>query len=179
MGSLTVPRRQLLRGFASFAVCAPAVVRSPSLMGVSARFCGSYHATPPWAATQEALALLQHEMERRFAEALFGPENISAEGENAVLTRRPVVGEAKLTALWEPRMLFGPRGSPPKPLDELPAEARADLFRCSNHRRASPRRPGRPNLPASRAERALHAPFDIPSRSWNMTSAWSLDYARG
>jgi hypothetical protein len=128
MGSLTVPRRQLLRGFASFAVCAPAVVRSPSLMGVSARFCGSYHATPPWAATQEALALLQHEMERRFAEALFGPENISAEGENAVLTRRPVVGEAKLTALWELRMLFGPRGSPPKPLDELPAEARADLF---------------------------------------------------
>jgi hypothetical protein len=97
-------------------------------MGVSARFCGSYHATPAWAATQEALALLQHEMERRLAETLFGAEHLSAESENAVLTRRPVVGEAKLTALWELRMLFGPRGSPPKPLEELPAEARAGLF---------------------------------------------------
>jgi hypothetical protein len=127
MGSLTVPRRQFLRGLVSLTVCAPAVVRAPSLMGVSARFCGSY-ATPPWAATQEALALLQHEMERRFAETLFGPENISAERENSILTRRPVVGKAKLTALWELRMLFGPRGSPPRSFDELPAEARAGLF---------------------------------------------------
>ena len=53
---------------------------------------------------------------------------LSAEGENSILTRRPVVGEAKLTALWELRMLFGPRGSPPMPLEELPAEARAGLF---------------------------------------------------
>jgi hypothetical protein len=128
MGSRNVPRRQLLRGFASLAVCAPAVVHAPSLMGVSARFCGSYHATPPWAATQEALALLQHEMERRLAETLFGAEHLSAESENADLTRRPLVGEAKLTALWELRMLFGPRGSPPKPLEELPAEARAGLL---------------------------------------------------
>ena len=129
MGSLTVPRRQFLRGIASLAVCAPAVVRAPSLMGVSARFCGSYRATPPWTAPQEALALLQHEMERRFAETLFGAENLSAEAENSVLSRRPVIAEAKITELWELRTLFGPRGSPPKPLEDLPAEVRAGL--CS------------------------------------------------
>ena len=128
MGSLAIPRRRFLRGLASLAVCAPAVVRAPSLMGVSARFWGSYHATPPWAATQEALALLQHEMERRFAEMLFGAENLSAEFENSVLTRRPVIAEAKITELWELRTLFGPRGSPPRSLEELPAEARAGLF---------------------------------------------------
>jgi hypothetical protein len=126
MGSLTVPRRQLLRGIASLAVCAPAVVRASSLMGVSARFCGSYYATPPWAATQEALALLQHEMERRFAETLFGAENLSAEAENFVLSRNSVVAEAKITALWELRTLFGPRGSRPK-LEDLPAEVRSGL----------------------------------------------------
>jgi hypothetical protein len=126
MGSLTVQRRQFLRGLGSLAVCAPAVVRAPSLMGVSARFCWSSSAAPPWTAPQEALALLQHEMERRFAETLFGPENISAEGENSVLTPSPVA-EAKTTALWELRTLFGPRGSPPKPLEDLPAEVRAGL----------------------------------------------------
>jgi hypothetical protein len=126
MGSLTVQRRQFLRGLGSLAVCAPAVVRAPSLMGVSARFCGSPHVTPACAATQDALALLQYEMERRFAETLFGPENISAEGENSILTPSPVA-EAKTTALWELRTLFGPRGSPPKPLEDLPAEVRAGL----------------------------------------------------
>ena len=131
MGSLTVPRRQLLRGFASLAVCAPAVVCASKLMQVSARFCGSSRVIPACAATQEALSLLQHEMERRLAETLFGAERLSAESENAVLTQLPLVGEAKLTALWELRMLFGPRGSPPKPLEKLPAqgaEARAGLF---------------------------------------------------
>ena len=44
------------------------------------------------------------------------------EAEIAVLTRSPVVAEAKITALWELRTLFGPRGSPPKPLEDLPAE---------------------------------------------------------
>ena len=127
MGSLIVPRRQFLRGLASLGVCAPAVVRASSLMGVSARFCWSSRAAPPWAASQEALALLQHEMERRFAETLFGAENLSAEAEGAVLSRSPVVAEAKITALWELRTLFGPRGSPPKALEELPAEVRAGL----------------------------------------------------
>ena len=37
-GLVIVPRRQFLRGLASLAVCAPAVVRASSLMGVSARF---------------------------------------------------------------------------------------------------------------------------------------------
>jgi hypothetical protein len=128
MGSLIVPRRQFLRGLASLAVCAPAVVRASTLMGVRARFCGSSRAAPPWAAAQDALALLQHEMERRFAETLFGAENLSAEAENSVLTRSPLVAEAKITALWELRTSFGPRGAPPKPLEDLPAEVRADLF---------------------------------------------------
>jgi hypothetical protein len=95
-------------------------------MGVSARFCRSSHAAPPWTIPQEALALLQHEMERRFTETLFGAENISAEGENTVLTPS-LVAEAKTTALWELRTLFGPRGSPPKPLEDLPAEVRVGL----------------------------------------------------
>jgi hypothetical protein len=128
MGPLIVPRRQFLRSLASLAVCAPAVVRASNLMEVSARFCRPSHATPPLAAAQDALALLQHEMERRFAETLFGAENLSAEAENFVLSRNSLVAEAKITALWELRTLFGPRGSPPKPLEELPAEARAGLL---------------------------------------------------
>jgi hypothetical protein len=127
MGSLTVPRRQFLRGLASLAVCAPAVVRASSLMGISTRFCWSSRAAPPWTAPQEALALLQHEMERRFTETLFGAENLSAEAEDCVMSQGPVVAEAKTTELWELRTLFGPRGSPPKPLDDLPAEVRAGL----------------------------------------------------
>jgi hypothetical protein len=128
MGSLIIPRRQFLRGLASLAVCAPAVVRASNLMGVSARFCVSAPAFPPWATTQDALALLQHEMERRFAETLFGEDSRSAEAESGAPTRSPVVAEAKITALWELRMSFGPRGSPPKPLEDLPAEVRAGLF---------------------------------------------------
>ena len=127
MRSLAVTRRQFLRGLASLAVCAPAVVRAPSLMGISARFCWSSRAAPPWTAPQEALALLQHEMERRFTETLFGAENLSAEAEDCVMSQGPVVAEAKTTELWELRTLFGPRGSPPKPLDDLPAEVRAGL----------------------------------------------------
>ena len=127
MGSLTVPRRQFLLGFASLGVCAPAVVRAPSLMGVSARFCWSSRAAPPWTASQEALALLQHEMERRFTETLFGAENLSAEAEGYVMSQDPVVAEAKITELWQLRTLFGPRGSPPKALEDLPAEIRACL----------------------------------------------------
>jgi hypothetical protein len=130
MRSLVVPRRRFLRGLASLGVCVPAVVRASSLMQVSARFCGSSHTAPPWAATQDALALLQQEMERRFAEALFGAETPSAEAENSVVTRRPVLAETKITALWELRTSFGPRGSPPKSFAELPAEVRANLFRC-------------------------------------------------
>jgi hypothetical protein len=97
-------------------------------MHVSARFCRLSRVTPTRAATQEALALLQHEMERRFAETLFGEENVPAEPERPVLVRRAPVAEAKTTALWEMRTLFGPRGSPPRPLEDLPAEVRAILF---------------------------------------------------
>ena len=98
-------------------------------MGVSARFCWSSRAAPRWTAPQEAPALLQHEMERRFTETLFGAQNLSAETEGCVVSQGPVVAEAKTTELWELRTLFGPRGSPPKPLEDLPAEVRAGL--CS------------------------------------------------
>ena len=127
MSSLIVPRRRFLQGLATFAVSAPAVVRASSLMGISARFCISARAAQPWATTQDALAWLQHEMERRFAETLFGSGSLSEEAENAGPTRSPVVAEAKITALWELRTWFGPRGSPPKPIDELPAEVQAGL----------------------------------------------------
>jgi hypothetical protein len=127
MSSLIVPRRRFLQGLATFAVSAPAVVRASSLMGISARFCISARAAQPRATTQDALAWLQHEMERRFAETLFGSEGLSEEAENAGPTRSPVVAEAKITALWELRTWFGPRGSPPKPIDELPAEVQAGL----------------------------------------------------
>lgn len=127
MVSLIVPRRRLLRGLASLAICAPAVVRASSLMAVSARFCGPCLATLPWTASQEALALLQHEMERRLAETLFGPESFSAGADISALARRPMIAEAKMTELWELRTLFGPRGSPPKLLEDLPAEVRAGL----------------------------------------------------
>ena len=130
MSSFVVPRRRFLRGLASLGVHAPAVVRASSLMQVSARFCGSSPLPPPWAAAQDALALLQQEMERRFAETLFGSETLSAEGENSIVTWLPVLAETKITALWELLTSFGPRGSPPKSFAELPAEVRANLFRC-------------------------------------------------
>src|SRR6516165_6616689 len=118
MSSLIVPRRGFLRGLASAAICAPAVVRASSLMAISAKFCGSTGVIPPWATPQEALAWLQHEIERRFAETLFGQEGLLAEAEGDVPTWNPVVAEAKITALWELRMRFGPRGSPPGRLEE-------------------------------------------------------------
>ncbi len=127
MGSVVVPRRRFLRGLAALGVCAPAVVRASSLMGVSAKFCRLSYATPTRAATRDALALLQHEMERRFTETLFGEESVQVEPEPVLAGRAPVA-EAKITALWELRMLFGPRGSPPRPLEDLPADARANLF---------------------------------------------------
>jgi hypothetical protein len=126
VGSLIVRRRGFLLGFASFVVCGPAVVRASSIMPVSARFSGSALVIPPWP-TEDALARLQHEMERRFAETLFGAEVLSTEAETSLLARSPAVAEAKITALWELRTLFGPRGSPPKALEDLPAEVRAGL----------------------------------------------------
>ena len=128
MSSLTVPRRQFLRGLASAAVCAPGIVRASSLMRISARHCVFAPPASSWATTHDALAVLQHEMERQFAETLFGAESLSAEAENGVPTRNSIVAGAKITALWELRTWFGPRGAPPKPFEELPAEVRAGLF---------------------------------------------------
>jgi hypothetical protein len=148
MGSLVVPRRRFLRGLASLTVFAPAVVRASSLMEVSARFCGSSHTAPPWPATRDALALLQQEMERRFAETLFGAETLSAQAENSFMTERRVLAEIKITALWELRTSFGPRGSPPKSLAELPTEVLANLFRCLEPTPTQTLSRGRRGLPA-------------------------------
>jgi hypothetical protein len=126
MGSLIAPRRQFLRGLASLAVCAPAIVHASNLMGISAKFWAPSNVTSHWP-TEDALALLQHEMERRFAEMLFGAEAFSTEAETSLPALAPVAAEAKLTALWELRTSFGPRGSPPKPLEDLPPEVRAGL----------------------------------------------------
>ena len=127
MDSFIGPRRQFLRGLVSLSVCAPSVVRASSLMGVSARFCRSFNAAPLWP-TADALALLQHEMERRFTETLFGPQNLSAEDEGALPPGSPALADARITALWELRTRFGPRGAPLKPLAQMPAEVRAGLF---------------------------------------------------
>jgi hypothetical protein len=128
MNSLIVPRRQFLRGLASLAVCAPTVVRASSLMGISARFCVSARLSPPWTTTEGVLALLQHEMDHRFAETLFGEDSLPADADHDVPHGSPLVAKAHMTALWELRTLFGPRGSPPKPLEDLPPEVRAGLF---------------------------------------------------
>jgi hypothetical protein len=127
MSSLIVPRRRFLLSLASVAVCGPVVVRASSLMRVSARYCVSAEAVPSWVTTQDALALLQHEMERRFDERLFGAASLPAEDEYIAPIPSPVIAEAKITALWELRTLFGPRGSPPKPLEDLPVEVRSGL----------------------------------------------------
>jgi hypothetical protein len=127
MSSLIVPRRRFLQGLASAAVCAPSVVRASSLMAISAKFSGPAGPAPLWATTQEALVLLQRALEYRFAETLFGQEGLSTEAEDAAPAVGPVVAEAKITALWELRTWFGPRGSPPKPFEELPAEVQAAL----------------------------------------------------
>lgn len=127
MDSLIVPRRRFLQGLASATVCAPAVVRASSLMAVSSKFSDAASAAPQWATTQESLALLQRALDYRFVETLFGEEALSAEAEEAVLTLRPAVAEAKTTALWKLRTWFGPRGSPPTPFEELPAEVQAAL----------------------------------------------------
>ena len=128
MGSLVAPRRQFLCGLAAAAICAPAVVRASSLMNVSARFCASAGAASSWGTTEEVVACLQHEMERRFAETLFGAENLSSDAEIAHLAWRPIVADARITALWELRTRFGLRGARPKPLEEIPAEMRASLL---------------------------------------------------
>jgi hypothetical protein len=127
MGSLTVPRRRFLQGLASAALCAPSVVRASSLMAISAKFSGSASAAPAWAAARVTPALLQQALELRFSETLFGEEGLLAEAQGAVPIFSPVVMEARITALWELRSWFGPRGSPPGPFEELPTEVQAAL----------------------------------------------------
>ncbi len=179
MSSLIVARRQFLQGVASAAVCAPGIVRASSLMRISARHCVFAPPASLWATTQDALAVLQHEMERRFAETLFGAESLSAEAENGVPTRNSIVAGAKITALWELRTWFGSRGSPPKPFEELPAEVQASLFSMFGTPPTYPLNHGQGGFPASPRARALRAPFDNPSRSWDITQARSLDLDRG
>jgi hypothetical protein len=128
MGSLVVPRRKFLRGLAAAGVFAPAVVRASSLMEISARFSVSTSGAAPRATTHDVLAWLQHEMERRFVETLFGPQNLAAEAEDGPPRFGPFVVDAKITALWELRTRFGLKGAPPKPLDQMPVDVRAGLL---------------------------------------------------
>ncbi len=179
MGPRIIPRRQLLQAFASLAVCAPAVVRAPSLMGISARFCGSYRATPPWTAPQEALALLQHEMERRFAETLFGAENISAEAENPVLTGRPLSQKRRLPSCGSCERCSGLEVRPPSRSKICQPKSGRVFLRCLGAAQMQALGRGRRGSPARQCAQAFSALFDNPSRSWNMASARSLDYARG
>jgi len=67
-------------------------------------------------------------MERRFDEALFGAAVLSADDYDLTPMRSPFAAQMKITALWELRTRFGPRGARPKSFQELPAEAQADLF---------------------------------------------------
>jgi hypothetical protein len=181
MGSLVVPRRRLLEGLAALAVCAPAVVRASNVMQVSARFSVRSDATPSWPGNQDALAMLQNEMERRFAETLFGASGLSAEveKENVDPGCSPMVTEAKLTALWELRMLFGPRGSPPRALEDLPVEVRVALASMFGSRGEGSSEPAAARFSDFAHPEISCALFDNPSRSWNMTRVRSLDYARG
>jgi hypothetical protein len=67
-------------------------------------------------------------MERRFDETLFGAARLPAEDKYIAPVPSRVFAEAKTTALWEFRTWFGPRGSPPRLLQELPANVHANLF---------------------------------------------------
>ena len=127
MGSLLVPRRRFLRGIGSLVVCAPAVVRSPSLMRISAKFCVSDEFVRPWATTET----LSPGSRKKWS--VDSPKRCLARivahwRRKRSHARSPVVAEAKITALWELRTWFGPRGPPPKPFEDLPAEVRAGLL---------------------------------------------------
>jgi hypothetical protein len=143
MTSLVLPRRRFLFSLASVALCAPAVVRASSLMRISAE-SGPLAVVEPWATAVEAQAWVQHEMERRFTETLFGRENFSCARPGASGRSLAVAGR-QITGLWELRSWFGPRivsqgsgsarasvlseaRSSPKRFAELPAEVRAGIF---------------------------------------------------
>jgi hypothetical protein len=95
------------------------------------------------------------------------------------MTLSPVVADAKITALWELRTRFGPRGSPPKLLEELPADVWAGLFSMVGAPSGAYFEDRSARLSSSEARKNICAPFDNPSRSWNMDRARSLDLDRG
>lgn len=106
-------------------------------------------------------------------------ETLSAEAESSIATRRPVLAETKITALWELRTSFGPRGSPPNRSQSCPPKFGPIFFDVWSLPRRRVRAVGGADLRLHSVAQARRAPFDNPSRSWNMTSARSLDYARG
>ena len=166
MSSLIVPRRQFLQGLASAVVCAPAVVRASSLMAVSARFSVS---AGPRSAMGDAPRKRSPAAARNGASIrrnAVWPEGLSAEAEDAVPTRSPVVAEAKIThcGSCEPgsdlevrrpnRSKSCPLKCGPRLLDVGPLLALA-LDRARGFRGFASRK-------------ARCAPFDNPLRSWNM-----------
>ena len=66
--------------------------------------------------------------EWRFDETLFGAGRLPEEDEYIAPSRDPGGAEAKITALWELRSWFGPRGSPPRPFEELPPKRRPNYL---------------------------------------------------
>jgi hypothetical protein len=141
MISLVLRRRQFLSGMASLAICAPAIVRASSLMPVSTKHLGS---VAPWATAEEALGWVQRELERRFADLLFGEENSSSTDDGVAPNESLAIADLKTTALWELRTRLSPYVSrppdlyragsvidwaewKPRPFAELPAHIQASV----------------------------------------------------
>jgi hypothetical protein len=114
------------------------------LMRISAEF-GSSSAAAPWATAEEAVAWVQHEMERRFAQVMFDQAGSPRAERGAVPVRSYAAADPKITELWRLRTWFGDRNivsqrsefaddwvlretrSARKPFAELPAEVQAGI----------------------------------------------------
>jgi len=112
-------------------------------MRISAEF-GSSSAAAPWATAEEAVAWVQHEMERRFAQAMFDQAGPPRAERGAGPVKSFAASDPKITELWRLRTWFGDRGesqrsefaddwvlretrSARKPFAELPAEVQAGI----------------------------------------------------
>ncbi len=179
MGSLIVRRRRFLLGVASFTVCAPAVVRASNLMGVSARFqrfCACDPAVADRGRTRPVAArngapICRNAVRRR--ESFSGSRKFrpDPESRSSRKPRSPHCGSCERCSGLEVRRPSRWKICPPK-------SARVFL-RCLDTAPTEGLRPRRRGSPTSLRTNAVFAPFDNPSLSWNMTSARSLDYARG
>ena len=181
MGSLLVPRRQFLRGIGSLVVCAPAVVRSSSLMRISARFCVSGCALPPraidsgrsrpacstkWSVDSPKRCLARIAVQRR-------RKTQSCSG--APSSQKP-----RLQRCGNSGLGLGLEVRPPNHSKICPLKSGPVFCQCSGAAPTQALGHGRRGSPASLRAKAVSAPFDNPSRSWDIKpQARSLDCARG